>query len=126
MLIGAHILLYTSKPEADRAFFREVLGFQAVDVGGGWLIFKLPPAEAAVHPIDAASPARQEGPKMAPASLYLMCDDVKATVASLAARGITCGPVERESWGLRTAIPLPSGVEVGLYQPTHATAIALE
>ena len=125
MITGAHLLLYSSNPDADRAFFRQTLGFQSVDVGGGWLIFKLPPAEAAVHPADNDTPRPHTGRRMADAVLYLMCDDLKKMMASLESRGVRCTAAERESWGIRTTIPLPSGAEIGLYQPTHPTALEL-
>lgn len=116
MIIGSHVLLYTKDPEADRAFFRDVLEFPSVDAGHGWLIFKLPPAEAAVHPADG---------DVSRVELYLMCDDLRATIESLAARQVLCGEVSRERWGIRTTIRLPSGAAIGLYQPTHPTAIGL-
>jgi catechol 2,3-dioxygenase-like lactoylglutathione lyase family enzyme len=113
MINGAHVLVYSSNADADRAFVRDVLGFRFVDVGHGWLIFGLPPSELAVHP-------NQGGPLTA--ELYLMCDDVRAEIESLRAKGVTCAPITEERWGFRTAIRLPSGSELGLYQPTHPTA----
>jgi hypothetical protein len=110
MIDGAHVILYSQDPDADRAALRDVLGFRHVDVGGGWLIFALPPAEVAVHPTDG--PPQHE--------LYLMCDDVEATVADLDGTGIeVTKPVENAGWGLLTAIRLPGGSELGLYQPRH-------
>ena len=107
---GAHVILNSNDPDADRAALRDVLGFPHVDVGGGWLIFALPPAEVAVHPTDG--PPSHE--------LYLMCDDVEATVADLTAAGIeVTKPVEDQGWGLLTSIRLPGGSELGLYQPRH-------
>ena len=126
MVNGAHILINTSNPEADRAFFRDVLGFKFVDVGHGWLIFALPPAEAAFHPVDQAGPAPQHaGHAMLGAVVYLMCDDVRATMRELAAKGVACTEIEQERWGLRTTVRMPSGGELGLYQPTHETALHL-
>jgi catechol 2,3-dioxygenase-like lactoylglutathione lyase family enzyme len=116
MIVGAHVIIYSKDAEADRAFFRDVLGYPHVDAGGGWLIFRLPPGEMAVHPTggDAAH------------ELYLMCDDVAATVADLAAKGVEpVRPVEDQGWGLLTAIRLPGGGELGLYQPRHPTAYDL-
>ncbi len=112
MIFGAHLVLYSTDAEADRAFIADVLGFDSVDAGGGWLIFGLPPAEAAVHPAEAPA-----------AELYLMCDDLEAEVRALAQRGVVCAAVEDARWGTITKIALPSGAKVGLYQPRHPTAI---
>jgi catechol 2,3-dioxygenase-like lactoylglutathione lyase family enzyme len=113
--MGAHVILYSNNAEADRAFLRDVLEFPSVDAGHGWLIFKLPPAEAAVHPT--------EGPDRA--ELYLMCEDLDATIKSLADKSVTCGSVDEERWGRKTTIRLPGGGEIGLYQPRHPTALDL-
>ena len=113
MLTGAHVILYSKDPDADRAFFKDVLGFPAVDAGHGWLIFALPPAEAAFHP--AGENDRHE--------LYLMCDDVEAEIRTLASKDVACSAVVEERWGRRTRIMLPGGGEVGLYQPKHPTAL---
>ncbi len=110
MIIGAHTILYSKDPDADRAFLRDVLGFPHVDVGGGWLIFALPPSEVAVHPGDAGG--RHE--------LYLMCDDVEAFVREMAARNVACGPLTDLRWGLLTELVLPGGGKLGVYQPRHA------
>src|SRR5262249_28279852 len=99
---------------AARAFIRDVLGFAAVDAGGGWLIFALPPAEIAVHP--AESNGKHE--------LYLMCSDVEAEIARLASHGITCGPISKEGWGLFTRGRLPGRGALALYEPRHALAPA--
>jgi hypothetical protein len=112
MIFGAHLVLYSTDAEADRAFLADVLGFDSVDAGGGWLIFALPPAETAVHPAEAPA-----------AELYLMCDDLETEVRALAGRGVACSAVEEVRWGSITKIALPSGAEVGLYQPKHPTAI---
>ena len=120
MIHGAHILLYSTDPEADRAFFRDVLEFPAVDAGRGWLIFALPPAEVAVHPADG--PVAGD---LLKTELYLMCDDLRSTLAKLADQGIAATGVEELRWGIRTTIRLPSGGEIGLYQPTHETALGL-
>jgi catechol 2,3-dioxygenase-like lactoylglutathione lyase family enzyme len=124
VITGAHVLLYTTNPDADRAFFRDVLALQSVDAGHGWLIFALPPSEMALHPTDgqAAAPGADGG---LAATLYLMCDDVAATVRSLETKGVACSPLVTERWGVRTALRLPSGGALGLYQPTHPTAVAL-
>ncbi|MET8330315.1 VOC family protein [Streptomyces sp. NPDC005181] len=114
MINGAHVIIYSQDAEADRAFFREVLGYPHVDAGEGWLIFKLPPAEVAVHPADGSSH-----------ELFLMCDDVEATVDELSAKGVECTAVTSAGWGLRTGIRLPGGGELGLYEPRHEKAFEL-
>jgi catechol 2,3-dioxygenase-like lactoylglutathione lyase family enzyme len=123
MIHGAHFLIYSDDAEADRAFLRDVLGLRAVDAGHGWLIFALPPAEVAVHP--AGEGVRDPIPvgRYAPIVLYLMCDDVGAEVAALAAKGVECAKVEEEDWGLSTSFALPGGGRIGLYQPLHPTAL---
>ena len=125
MIIGAHVLLYSKNADADRAFFRDVLGFPFVDVGGGWLIFRLPPAEAAVHPLEGDFAQQHAGHELVGSVLYLMCDNLNEFIAALKAKNVRCTEVERERWGIRTTIPLPSGGEIGLYQPTHPTALDL-
>ena len=109
MINGAHVILYSRDAEADRAFIRDVLAFDHLDVGHGWLLFKLPPAELAVHPT--------EGPDSH--ELYLMCDDVEAVTARLAAHGVACDPPTTQGWGRSTHITLPGGGRLGLYQPRH-------
>jgi hypothetical protein len=109
MIIGAHSIIYSKDPDADRAFFREVVGLPSVDVGGGWLIFGLPPAEVAVHP------AEQNGEH----ELYLMCDDVQAFVGEMHERNLECGPVSDQRWGLLTELTLPGGGKLGVYEPRH-------
>ena len=123
MITGAHFLLYSTNAEADRAFFRDVLGFRAVDAGGGWLILALPPAELGVHPGEGDFTQVHADHKMLGAVLYLMCDDLAATMADLTAKGTKCSEVVSAEWGTKTTFSLPSGGEIGLYQPTHATAI---
>lgn len=125
MIIGAHVLLYSRDADADRIFLRDVLGFRGVDVGGGWLILALPPAEVAVHPGSGEFVERHAGRDLLGAILYLMCDDVHAMMASLQGSGVNCSPVEKADWGLATTIPLPSGGAIGLYQPLHETALQL-
>ena len=115
MITGAHVIVYSSDADADRAFFRDVLEYPHVDAGGGWLIFMLPPAEVAVHPVEGAGSHE----------LYLMCDDVNATVEQLAAKGVTCSPVSDQGWGLLTSIRLAGGGELGLYEPRHPKATEL-
>jgi len=113
---GSHVILFSTDPEADRAFFADVLGQPHVDAGGGWLIFKIPPAELAVHP--AGGPAGHE--------LYFMCDDLGATISDLQAKGVEFATdVSEERWGRLTRLRLPGGGEVGLYEPRHPVAIDL-
>lgn len=119
MITGAHVLLFSSDADADRAFVRDVLGFRSVDAGHGWLIFALPPSELAVHPADSGAESSSE----IGASLYLMCSDVSALVKTMEGRNVKCTSVVTERWGLRTSIQLPSGGRLGVYQPTHPTAI---
>ena len=113
MIFGAHVIVYSQNADADRAFLKDVLGFSSVDVGHGWLIFALPPAEVAVHP--ASENDRHE--------LYFMCDDLKAEMAALERKGVACSKVKEERWGSITQIRLPGGGQVGLYEPKHALAI---
>lgn len=115
MISGAHVIVYSRDADADRRFLGDVLGLAQVDAGDGWLIFKAPPAELAVHPTDG--PGSSE--------LFLMCDDVHATVEELAAKGVELGPVSDQGWGLVTSIKLPGGGELGLYEPRHPTAYDL-
>lgn len=113
MIIGAHVIVYSKNAEADRAFFRDVLGFKSVDAGHGWLIFALPPGEAAFHG------SNENGPH----ELYFMCDDLKAEIAALAQKSVVCSGVQEERWGSITKIRLPGGGSIGLYQPKHPIAI---
>jgi catechol 2,3-dioxygenase-like lactoylglutathione lyase family enzyme len=126
MLIGAHVLLYSRDPDADRAFLRDVLEFRSVDAGHGWLIFALPPAEVAVHPIEGQASEPTAGPNMLGASFHLMCDDLRAFIKTLQAKDVTCTAIHQEPWGITTTIRMPSGGELGLYQPLHPTAIGPE
>jgi len=115
VISGAHVIVYSKNAEADRTFFRDVLNFKYVDAGHGWLIFALPPGEAAVHPSDQSSH-----------ELFFMCEDLNAEMASLAKKGIKCSKVQEQRWGSITKMRLPGGGEVGLYQPKHPTALALK
>jgi catechol 2,3-dioxygenase-like lactoylglutathione lyase family enzyme len=124
MITGAHFLFYSSDADADRQFFRDVLGFSAVDAGDGWLIFALPPAEIGVHPSDKNFVQRHAARDLLGAVLYLMCDDLRSTIKALEARGVAATKIEEAEWGLSTSIRSPSGGEIGLYQPTHPTAIS--
>ncbi len=123
MIFGAHLLLYSTDPEADRNFFRDILKFPAVDAGEGWLIFGLPPAEAGIHPVEALSKDAKEQ-RLLGAVLYLMCDDLDATITSFKAKNVECTEVQAAGWGRVTTILLPSGGKIGLYQPRHATALS--
>ena len=116
MIFGAHVIVYSKDAEADRDFFRDVLGFASVDAGHGWLIFKLPPAEAAVHPLDRAAEQNERH------ELYFVCPDLKAEIAALEKKGVPCSKVHQERWGSLTRIRLPGGREIGLYQPKHPMA----
>jgi hypothetical protein len=119
-----HFLLHSRDPEADRGFFQDVLGFPAVDVGHGWLIFGMPPAEAAIHPMDASTKPLARN-AMLDAVLYLMCDDLSTVITMLQSKNVICTKIQETNWGGLTTIPLPSGGSVGLYQPKHATALHL-
>ncbi|WP_031079751.1 VOC family protein [Streptomyces sp. NRRL S-118] len=116
MFSGAHVILYTRDADADRPFLRDVLGFDHVDAGRGWLIFKLPPAEVAVHP--SGGEERHE--------FYLMCDDIEGALRELTDRGAEVAePVSDQGWGLLASLRLPSGAELPLYEPRHPTAHTL-
>jgi hypothetical protein len=115
MIIGAHSIIYSRKPDADRAFLRDILGLTHIDIGGGWLIFGLPPAEVAVHP----------SKKNNVHEFYLMCADIRAFVAAMAAQGVSCGPIQKMGWGALTQVMLPGGGKLGIYQPRHARPKAM-
>ncbi len=115
MIIGAHSIIYSVSPVADREFLRDVLRMPHVDVGDGWLVFGLPPSEVAVHPSE----------KNDIYELYLMCDDIEAFVQEMDARGIRCGEVRNAGWGLLTQLTLPGGGKIGVYQPRHARPKAM-
>jgi hypothetical protein len=110
MIIGAHSIIYSTNPDADRAFLRDIIKLTSVDVGDGWLIFGLPPAEVAVHPSGEDDVHE----------FYLMCDDVNALVAEMSRQGIRCGAVDDQGWGILTHVILPGGGKLGVYQPRHA------
>ena len=110
MITGAHAMIFSEDPDADRLFLRDVLEIPCIDSGGGWLIFKLPPAELGVH----------GGETNDVHQLYLMCDDLDATIAALAAKGAQCVEPFTASWGRATSVPLPGGGKIGLYEPRHA------
>jgi|SRR5687767_8247780 hypothetical protein len=123
MITGAHFLLYSADADADRKFLRSTFGFPAVDAGGGWLIFGMPPTELAVHPAETSFAQRHGQLELLGCVLYLMCDDIDEEVERLRAKNVTCSEMERADWGMSTTVPLPSGGRIGLYQPTHATAV---
>ncbi len=125
MITGAHFLLYSRDADADRAFVKEALGFRSVDAGHGWLIFALPPSELAVHPGEENFVQQHADHALMGAVLYLMCDDIHATARQLAEKGVACSAIEDAGWGIRTTLRLPSGGELGLYEPRHALATAL-
>jgi Glyoxalase/Bleomycin resistance protein/Dioxygenase superfamily len=115
VITGVHSIIYSPDADGVRAFLRDVLQLPSVDAGRGWLIFALPPAELAVHPADGAG--KHE--------LYLMCDDIHATVEELRAKGVEfTGSIQEQSWGLVTAIRLPGGADLGLYEPRHPSPLA--
>ena len=110
MITGLHAIVFSPEAEKVRAFFADVLRMPSVDAGGGWLIFALPPAELAVHPADGQS--RHE--------LYLMCDDIQATLTELSGKGVEIAQeISDQGWGLLAAIRLPDGSELPIYQPRH-------
>lgn len=109
MFNGAHVVVYTKDADADRDFFKDVLGFNHVDAGHGWLIFALPPAEVACHPAETGGSHE----------LYLMCDDIEETRGQLRNKGVVVGEVVDEGWGLLSSLTLPGGGTVGFYQPRH-------
>jgi predicted enzyme related to lactoylglutathione lyase len=121
MITGAHTLWYSRKPEADRAFLRDVIGLSAIDIGHGWMIFRMPPSEAAVHPADQEN-GGNHGSDMLIAHVYFMCDDLDATLDDLSKKGVKYAKPQEQPWGIVTQLGLPSGGEIGLYQPKHPTA----
>lgn len=118
MIIAAHSIIYAADAERTRAFVRDVLGFPHVDAGDGWLIFKLPPAELGIHPIEPSGSGRHE--------LYFVCDDIEATVKELEAKGVRFkGPITNAGFGLLVTLEVPGGGELGLYQTRHELAVNL-
>jgi catechol 2,3-dioxygenase-like lactoylglutathione lyase family enzyme len=115
MIYGAHVIVYSKDATSDRAFFRDILGFACVDASHDWLIFALPPAEAAFHPDEEND--RHE--------LYFMCDDLKAEISALKEKGVACSEIQEARWGSITKMTLPGGGQIGLYQPKHPTALSL-
>jgi hypothetical protein len=126
MIHGVHLLLSSANPEVDRAFFRDVLEFPYVDVGEGWLIFGLPPAEMGIHPAERNLTHPHAGQDLTAGTVYLMCDDLRETLDGLAARGVDHTETQEAGWGVVTSIPLPGGGRLGLYQPHHPLATSLD
>ena len=113
MIIGAHVVLYSKDAEADRAFFRDILGLKSVDAGRGWLIFALPPAEAAFHPSESNGPHE----------LFFMCDNLTAEMSALAKKNVAFSEIQEARWGSIVKMKLPGGGDISLYQPKHPTAL---
>jgi hypothetical protein len=122
MFFGVHLLLYSRDPEADRAFFRDVLEIPAVNAGEGWLIFALPPAEMGIHPVDAPE-TTHAGQGLASSTVYMMCANLAKALAQLKAKGVEHTEIHEPGWGTVTSIPLPGGGKLGLYEPHHPMAI---
>jgi catechol 2,3-dioxygenase-like lactoylglutathione lyase family enzyme len=114
VISGAHVVVYSRDADADRAFLRDVLGLPATDVGGGWLVFPLPPSEVAVHPYE----------KNDLHELFLLVDDVDAFMATMRGRGVACSAISEQRWGRLTKITLPGGGTLAVYQPKHQRASA--
>ena len=113
MIIGAHVVLYSKDADADRAFFRDILGLKSVDAGRGWLIFALPPAEAAFHPSESNGPHE----------LFFMCDNLTAEMSALAQKNVAFSEIQEARWGSIVKMKLPGGGDISLYQPKHPTAL---
>jgi catechol 2,3-dioxygenase-like lactoylglutathione lyase family enzyme len=119
MINGAHIVLYTKDPEADRAFFRDVLHLPSMDAGHGWLIFALPPAEAAFHDLERNGPENSDAEPTARHELFLMCDDIAATLRVLQSKNVPVSAVNEQRWGSLATLTLPGGSQLAIYQPKH-------
>jgi catechol 2,3-dioxygenase-like lactoylglutathione lyase family enzyme len=119
MINGAHVVLFTRNAEADRAFFRDVLKFPSVDAGHGWLIFALPPAEAAFHDHEQQDHEQNDANENARHELYLMCDDIAATLRDLKSKKVRVSDVNEQRWGSLATLTLPGGSKLGIYQPKH-------
>ena len=109
MITGVHTIIYSKNAEADKAFFQDILKLTNVDVGQGWLIFGLPPSELAVHP--STDSEHHE--------LYLMCDNINTFVQQMNEHKVACSEIQDQGWGLLTALTLPGGGKIGVYQPRH-------
>ena len=115
MITGSHVIIYSTNPDADRVFLRDVLKLTYLDVGDGWLIFGLPRAEVAVHPAEKSAH-----------ELYLMCDDISRFVADMQRHSIACDPVSEQAWGLLTRLALPGGSKLGVHEPRHSHPRAIK
>ena len=109
MINGTHVVIYTKDTEADRAFFRDVLKFPSVDAGHGWLIFAMPQLEVAFH--DSEKNDQHE--------LFLMCDNLDATLKELKSKKVKVSDISEQRWGKLARLTLPGGGKIGLYQPKH-------
>jgi len=116
LITAAHIVIYSKDPEADRAFFRDVLKFSSVDAGQGWLIFAMPPLEVAFHDSDRNDQHE----------LYLICDDLAATLEDLKSKNVQISEVSEQSWGRLATLTLPSAGKIGIYQPKHPSPLKLK
>jgi hypothetical protein len=116
LINGAHVVIYSKDSEADRAFFRDVLKFPCVDAGHGWLIFAMPPLEAAFH--DSESNDQHE--------LFLMCDDLAATLKDLKSQNVKVSEVSEQRWGKLSTLTLPGGGKIGIYEPKHISPLNLQ
>ena len=125
MIIGSHLLLCSQDPAADRGLFRDVSGFRSLEVGGGWLNFATPPAEAGIHPLDGEFSRRPARHQRIDAVLYLKCDDLEAQIEVRSGRKVHCSGMQSAPWRRVTTVPLPGGSHIGLYQPLHTTAFIL-
>ena len=115
LIDGAHVIVYSTDAEADRAFLRDVLGLRGIDVGGGWLTFALPPSEVAVHPFE-----RNDAHE-----LFFLCADIKTFLAEMKRRKVACSPLQTERWGYLTQVTLPGGGKIGVYEPRHERATSV-
>jgi catechol 2,3-dioxygenase-like lactoylglutathione lyase family enzyme len=116
LINGAHIVIYSKDPEADRAFFRDVLQFSCVDAGHGWLIFAMPPLEAAFH--DSEKNDQHE--------LFLMCDDLSLTLKELKSKGVSVSDVGKQRWGKLATLHLPGGGKISIYEPKHPSPLKIQ
>jgi catechol 2,3-dioxygenase-like lactoylglutathione lyase family enzyme len=108
-------MIYSSEPEAFRAFVRDKLGFPYTDVHDGWLIFDLPEADMGCHPADDA-----RGAPSGTHNISFYCDDIEATVSQLKSRGVEfTDDITDQGYGLVTHFKMPGNCVVQLYQPRY-------